>query len=195
MSYSEAFARLLEEHLHGVGMIWAQTESGVVGKDGGMPWHVPEDMRHFSSLTTGHPVVMGRRTWESFPAKYRPLPGRQNLVVTRTPGWEAGGAIVCSSLQEALRQAQTLDAGLVWVVGGGAVYGQAVAEGLADFALITTLESDTDGDTHAPELGPEFTLVGTSPETGWQTSRTGTRFRWDLHVRHPRPTFEEATDA
>ena len=66
-----------------VGMIWAQTVDGVIGRDGTMPWHLPEDLAHFRRTTQGHPVIMGRRTWESFPEKYRPLPGRTNIVVSR----------------------------------------------------------------------------------------------------------------
>ena len=65
-----------------MGLVWAQTTAGVIGKDGDMPWHLPEDMKHFTRLTTGHPVIMGRKTWLSFPDKYRPLPGRTNIVVT-----------------------------------------------------------------------------------------------------------------
>lgn len=93
-----------------VGMIWAQTNQGVIGADGGMPWHLPEDMAHFKRVTLGHPVVMGRRTWESFPDKFRPLPERTNIVVTRQPGWastpEASGAVVLDSLEEAIVEAQ-----------------------------------------------------------------------------------------
>ena len=68
-----------------LGLVWAQARGGVIGKDGGMPWHVPEDLAHFKAVTSGHPVIMGRRTWESFPARFRPLPGRRNIVVTGSP--------------------------------------------------------------------------------------------------------------
>ena len=67
-----------------LGLIWAEARGGVIGKDGGMPWHVPEDLAHFKERTTGHPVIMGRRTWESFPERFRPLPDRRNIVVTIT---------------------------------------------------------------------------------------------------------------
>src|SRR6186997_2452356 len=88
--------------LTGLGVVWAQTSTGVIGRDGGMPWRLPEDMRHFTRLTTGHPVIMGRKTWESFPDQYRPLPGRTNIVITRQEGWGetpiAKGAVAVKSL-------------------------------------------------------------------------------------------------
>ncbi len=77
-----------------LGLVWAQSTSGVIGRDGGIPWHVPEDMAHFKQLTAGCTVVMGRRTWESLPARFRPLPGRRNVVLTRQSGYRAEGAEV-----------------------------------------------------------------------------------------------------
>ena len=108
----------------GLGLVWAQTSTGVIGKDGGMPWHLPEDMQHFSRLTTGHPVIMGRKTWESFPDKYRPLPGRTNIVITRQEGWGgtpgAEGAIAVKSLDDALLESQFAPGHeMVWIIGGG----------------------------------------------------------------------------
>src|SRR4051794_21906836 len=81
------FTEQLRASTSGLGLVWAQTTAGVIGKDGDMPWHLPEDMSHFSRLTSGHPVIMGRKTWLSFPDKYRPLPGRTNIVVTTQEGW------------------------------------------------------------------------------------------------------------
>ncbi len=75
-----------------IGAIWAQTTNGVIGRDGGMPWSLPEDMAFFRRTTTGHPVIMGRRTWESLPERFRPLPGRTNIVVTSAPERVAAGA-------------------------------------------------------------------------------------------------------
>ena len=83
------FTEQLRASTTGLGLVWAQTTHGVIGKDGDMPWHLPEDMSHFTRLTTGHPVIMGRKTWVSFPDKYRPLPGRTNIVITRQEGWGA----------------------------------------------------------------------------------------------------------
>ena len=92
-----------------VGLIWAQAEGGVIGRDGGMPWHVPEDLAHFKALTLGAPVVMGRRTWESFPARFRPLPGRRNIVITRNRSYEAPGCEVVATLEEGIALARTTD--------------------------------------------------------------------------------------
>ena len=100
-------------------LVWAQTPTGIIGRDGTLPWHVPEDMAHFRDLTRGHPVIMGRATWASLPPRFRPLPGRDNIVLTRTPGFEAAGALVVHGIDEALRLVGDRDA---WVIGGGEVY-------------------------------------------------------------------------
>ncbi len=169
-----------------VGMIWAQTRQGVIGKDGGMPWHLPEDMAHFKRVTTSHPVIMGRRTWESFPAKFRPLPERTNIVITGQPDWagtpEAAGAVVVHSLEDALVEAQFSPGGNeVWIIGGGRVYSQALEH--ANVAAITVIDSDTGGDTGAPQLGPEWTFRGGSPVAGWHTGKNGTRYRYTLWAK------------
>ena len=95
-----------------VALIWAQSASGVIGRDGGIPWRVPEDMARFKELTMGHTVVMGRRTWESLPPRFRPLPGRRNVVVTRDADYRADGADVVTTIDEAVRDPRT------WVIGG-----------------------------------------------------------------------------
>lgn len=163
-----------------IGMVWAQTSKGVIGRGGTMPWHVPEDLKHFSALTTGHPVIMGRKTWESFPEKYRPLPGRTNIVVTRRKDWAATpaaeGAVVVSSLDDALLESQFAPGNQqVWIVGGGEIYRQSM--GLADLAVVTVIDSDTDGDTYAPELGEGWELSSSEPEDGWLESKNGTNYR------------------
>ncbi len=99
-----------------VGLIWAQSASGVIGRAGAIPWRLPEDLAHFKNLTLGHTVVMGRRTWESLPARVRPLPGRRNVVLTRQADYMAQGAHVMSSLDEALSGDD------VWVIGGAEIY-------------------------------------------------------------------------
>lgn len=168
------------ETLNGIGLVWAQTGSGVIGKGGTMPWHVPEDLQHFSRLTTGHPVIMGRKTWESFPAKYRPLPGRTNIVVTRQRGWadspEARGAVAVSSLDAALLESQFAPGGQnVWIIGGGEIYRQSMD--IANVAVVTVIDSDTDGDTFAPEFGEAWNLEAKEPAEGWLTSKNGTNYR------------------
>jgi dihydrofolate reductase len=161
-----------------IGLIWAQTEQGgVIGKDGSMPWHVPEDMKHFAATTSGHPVVMGRRTWDSIPERFRPFSHRTNIVITRQQGWEASGAVVVHSLPDALAAAaQAPGAERVWVIGGGTVFEEVLP--LADIAAVTLLDLDVDGDTFAPHLGADWRLASVQPDDGgWLTSRTGVPYR------------------
>ena len=164
-----------------VGVIWAETVNGVIGKDGGMPWHLPEDLAHFRNATNGHPVVMGRRTWESFPARYRPLPGRTNIVVSSSGPIE--GAVVVGSVMDALAHArQCPGAEEVWVIGGGRLYEAAME--YANAALVTVIESDADGDTFAPLLGHDWAMRTVNPTQGWSTSEsTGLRYRMALWTR------------
>ena len=161
-----------------IGLIWAQTEDGVIGQDGGIPWHVPEDMALFRATTTGHPVIMGRRTWESFPEAFRPLPDRTNIVIS-TSVTDLPGAVVVPSLDAAFDAAQTSPgAEEIWVIGGGRVYSDAMPR--ANAALVTVVESAAEGDTLAPTLGTEWSLAALTPDTGWLESRTGTRYRISL---------------
>jgi dihydrofolate reductase len=153
-----------------VGLVWAQAANGVIGADGGLPWHLPEDLARFKALTLGSTVVMGRATWESLPPAVRPLPGRHNVVLTRRPGWEAPGAVVCGSLAEALDRP-----GDVWVVGGASVYAEALPH--ADLVVVTELADAAEGDTFAPVLGSGWRVRDRDPEQGWSTSRTGLRYR------------------
>ncbi len=133
-------------------LIYARAANGVIGKDGSMPWHLPEDLAHFKLLTQGHPVVMGRKTWDSLPPRFRPLPGRTNIVITRQPDWQAEGAQRAESLEDAL--ALCAPAGMVWVIGGAQIYAQALP--LASRVEVTEIERDYEGDAHAPTLGPEW---------------------------------------
>ena len=104
-------------------LIYARAANGVIGKDNALPWHLPEDMAHFKRMTTGCPVVMGRKTWDSLPLKFRPLPGRRNIVVTRQADWQADGAERAAGLPEAM--ALCIDAAEVWVIGGAQIYAEA----------------------------------------------------------------------
>ena len=135
-----------------IGLIWAQARGGVIGKDGTMPWHLPEDLAHFKRTTLSHPVVMGRKTWDSLPARFRPLPGRANIVVTRQADWHENGAEPVSSLREALHICENADQ--VWIIGGAQIYAQALP--LADEVVVTEIDADFDGDAFAPTLGPEW---------------------------------------
>jgi dihydrofolate reductase len=135
-----------------LGLIYARARNGVIGKDNTLPWRLPEDMAHFKQLTMGCPVIMGRKTWDSLPPKFRPLPGRRNIVITRQSGWSAPGAERTGSIEEAL----ALCAGepQVWVTGGSEIY--ALARRLADIAEVTEIDADFEGDSYAPTLGPEW---------------------------------------
>jgi len=162
--------------MSGLGLIWAQSTSGVIGRDGGIPWKLPEDLIHFKKITAGRTVVMGRRTWDSLPAKVRPLPGRKNIVVTRQTDFMAQGATVVGSLNDALTDADT------WVIGGEQIYTLALP--LADRCEITEIDIDVprdDGDAIAPVLDEAW--VGTPGE--WQTSDAGVRYRFHSYHRAP----------
>jgi len=160
-----------------INLIWAEAADRVIGMDGAVPWHVPEDMRRFKELTMGSTVVMGRLTWESLPEKFRPLPGRRNVVVTRQASYEASGAEVASSLEQALERSD----GDVWVIGGASVYEQALP--IADRVVRTRIHVQVEGDTHAPEVGPEWTMVGRDPESGLHKSETGVEYCVATFVR------------
>ena len=133
-------------------MIYARAANGVIGRNGSLPWHLPEDMAHFKKLTTGWPVIMGRKTWDSLPLKFRPLPGRTNIVVTRQTGWSAEGASVAASVQEAISLAG--DVKQAWVIGGAQIY--ALAEPHAQRIEVTEIAHDFDGDAFAPALGTQW---------------------------------------
>ncbi|WP_341902728.1 dihydrofolate reductase [Polaromonas sp. YR568] len=133
-------------------LIWAQARNGVIGKDGVMPWHLPEDLAHFKRHTHGWPVIMGRKTWDSLPPRFRPLPGRQNIVITRQAQWSAPGATTAASLDAALASCAGSDE--VWVIGGAQIYRQ--AEPLAERIEMTQIEQDFEGDAHAPALGADW---------------------------------------
>jgi dihydrofolate reductase len=133
-------------------IIFARAANGVIGKAGTMPWHLPEDLAHFKRTTLGCPVIMGRKTWDSLPPKFRPLPGRLNVVVTRQRDWQAAGASVANSLPDAL--ALCGDAPDVWVIGGAEIYAQALP--LAATAVVTEIEAAYDGDAFAPQFGPQW---------------------------------------
>jgi dihydrofolate reductase len=133
-------------------MIFARAANGVIGHNNAMPWHLPEDMARFKRLTTGRPVIMGRKTWDSLSPKFRPLPGRTNVVITRQQDWKEAGAQTATSLADALAQCAAAEE--VWIMGGAQIYAQAVP--LADRIEVTEIAQDFEGDAYAPQLGPEW---------------------------------------
>lgn len=158
-------------------LIYARARNGVIGKDNQLPWHLPEDLAHFKRTTLGCPVIMGRRTWESLPPKFRPLPGRLNVVVSRDPTFNAEGARVARSLEAARDLCPPgTDA---WVIGGAQIYVQALT--LARHAVVTEIDQDFEGDAFAPAL-----------DAGWQetareshTSASGLPFAFVTYTRTP----------
>jgi dihydrofolate reductase len=133
-----------------INLILARAANGVIGREGVMPWHLPEDMAHFKQQTVGAPVIMGRKTWDSLPARFRPLPGRRNIVITRQEDWKAEGAERAGSLREALIRCEDENLPEVWVVGGAQIYAE--AEPLAHRALVTEIGRDYEGDAWAPRF-------------------------------------------
>jgi dihydrofolate reductase len=162
----------------GLGLVWAQSTSGVIGRGGDIPWRVPEDLARFKLVTMGHTVVMGRLTWDSLPARVRPLPGRRNVVLSRQTDFMADGADVVGSLDEAFPLFGTEQQ--TWVIGGGQIYALALSR--ASRCEVTEVEIDLpldDDDTLAPVLGGAW--LG---ETGeWQVSRSGLRYRFHSYRR------------
>jgi dihydrofolate reductase len=143
-------------------LIVARARNGAIGLANAMPWHLPADLAHFKRTTLGHPVIMGRRTWESIG---RALPGRRNIVVSRTPGFRAEGAEVVASLAEAWRAAAGADE--AFVIGGARLYAEALPE--ADRIYLTEVAGEPEADTYFPELEPgdwRETLLAEQPADG-----------------------------
>ncbi len=158
-------------------LVWAEASGGAIGRDGVMPWHLPEDLAHFKAETLGAPAVMGRRTWESLPERFRPLPGRENVVVTRDRDYEALGATVVDSLQGALDLVGA--APVVCVIGGGDLYRQVM--GIATELVVTRIALEVaDADTFAPEIGPEWRVVDSGKPL---VSKTGLGYRFERYRR------------
>jgi dihydrofolate reductase len=132
-------------------LIAAVASNRAIGKGQQLLWHLPDDMRHFRETTRGKPVIMGRKTWESLPASFRPLPGRRNLVVSRNPAYQAPGATLAGSLEDALRAAA--NAAEVFVIGGAELYRQALP--LATRLYLTEVAASAEGDAFFPELAPD----------------------------------------
>jgi dihydrofolate reductase len=142
-------------------LIAAVARNGVIGIANRLPWHLPADLRHFKALTLGHTVIMGRKTWESLPPNFRPLPGRRNIVVTRNGDYRAEGATVVSSLPAALAAAEGDEA---FVIGGAQLYATALP--LAQRLQLTEIDASYEGDTHFPAIDP-----GLWREIGRETHR------------------------
>ena len=159
-----------------LGLVWAQARGGVIGHDGALPWHLPEDLARFRLLTTGMPVLMGRGTWESLPDRFRPLPDRTNVVLTTDRTWSAPGAHRAGSVAEVLAEHRSC-----WVIGGGQVYAAFLPH--AQRLVVTEVDTRVDGDTWAPVPDDGWRLDRRIPAEGWTTSVTGLRYAVSHHVR------------
>lgn len=144
-----------------ISLVAAVARNGVIGRGNELAWRLPEDLRHLRQLTMGAPVIMGRSTWESLPARFRPLPGRRNLVLSRQAAYRADGADVVHDLDQALHRVP--DAPRVFVIGGAQVYALALPR--ADELVLTEIDRDFDGDTHFPAWPrQDFVEVSRAPQ-------------------------------
>lgn len=157
-------------------IIAAVAKNGVIGKDNQLLWHIPEDMKHFREVTAGKPVIMGRKTWESLPERFRPLPGRRNIVITRQSDYRALGAETYHSVTAAI--AACAQEPTVCVIGGGELYKQALP--LADTLNLTKVDLSPNGDAFFPSI--EFSQWQETSRTGGQSSE-GTSFEFVTYKR------------
>lgn len=128
-----------------------------IGKNNQLLWSIPEDMKHFRDVTTGHPVIMGRKTFDSIPEKFKPLSGRKNIVVTRDSDWSYEGVVSAKSIEEAIEKAKEFDGEEIFIIGGEQIYKLGLP--YTDKLYITIVETDLKGDTFFPEYANDFTKV------------------------------------
>ena len=166
-------------------LIAAVARDGAIGRHNALLWSEPEDQKHFRRTTMGCPVIMGRKTWESLPERFRPLPGRRNVVVTRNPAWRAAGAETANSLDAAL----TLFSGAAkaFVIGGAELY--ALALPLADELVLTEIDAEFDADAFFPYWDRSSFLPTVSEE---HTTAQGVAYRFVIYHRNPSPRHEAA---
>ena len=155
-----------------ISIIVAVAANGVIGRDNDLVWRLRDDMKFFSETTRGHVVITGRKNYESIPEKFRPLPHRTNIVVTRNAAYEASGAQVVHSLEAALEAASATGAAEAFIIGGGEIYRQSMERGDVDRVLLTHVEAEPEGDTF-------FDLAAVSE--GWNRSSHG---RFDADDRN-----------
>ncbi|MCB0786456.1 MAG: dihydrofolate reductase [Flavobacteriales bacterium] len=141
-----------------VQVIVAMAENGVIGRDGGLPWHLPDDMQHFQRTTMGHPVISGRKNYQSIPERFRPLKGRSNVVITHDRDYRAEGALVVHSLEQAITEARRVNEDL-FIIGGGQIYAEAFLQDIVDRIFLTVVHAEVDGDVYFPELGDAWQVV------------------------------------
>ena len=150
-----------------IALVVAAADNNVIGKDNAMPWHIPEDFKHFKAVTMGKPCIMGRKTFESILESLgKPLPGRVNIIVSRT-NYQHAGALTCKDLEEAVGQAAKTGADEICIVGGGQIYAQALEGGFADKIYLTRVHHSPDGDAYFPALGPAWVETSRDDRDGF----------------------------
>ena len=153
-------------------LIWAESRNGVIGDMNTIPWTVPEDLQQFRNFTVGEAVIMGRKTYESLPQQ--PLPSRRCVVITRQENYQAEGAEVVNSLEEAIELTKDQDQ-TVFIAGGAEVYHDALP--IATHAIVTEIDIDVNGDDFAPTLDENWTQYLQNPDSGWYASKSGILYR------------------
>jgi dihydrofolate reductase len=166
-----------------INLIWAEARNRVIGKDGIMPWHLPEDLAHLKRTTLNQYVIMGRKTWESIPPRFRPLPNRNNIVISRQGDFLAGqvgiGLQTATSLEAALDMvSQQSGVSDVWVIGGAQIYAQALP--MASKVVMTQIDADFAGDAFAPAL--DATWLEAKREA--HTAANGLRYAFVTYMRN-----------
>jgi dihydrofolate reductase len=139
-----------------VSLIVAVSENDVIGKENDLIWHLPKDIKFFKEATLNHHVIMGRKNFESIPHKFRPLPNRTNIVITRQSDYKAEGSIVVNSVEEALKVAKSNGENEAFIIGGGQIYKIALEKNLVDRIYLTRIHHSFDGDTFFPELSSDW---------------------------------------
>ena len=149
-----------------IALLVAMSTNGCIGAKGALPWHIPEDLRRFRELTTGHTVIMGRKTWESLPERFRPLPNRQNIVITRQTDYAVPDGVVCASTLEEAFNAAPQDRS-TFVIGGGEIFALALPH--ADTLYVTHVDSHVEGDAFFPPIDPDqWRITHEDPHTGFR---------------------------
>lgn len=142
-----------------VSLIVAVSENGVIGKDNDLIWHLPKDMKFFKDSTQGHHVIMGRKNFESIPHKFRPLPNRTNIIVTRQSGYVAEDCIVVNSIEDSLKIAEKNGDDEPFIIGGGQIYKVALENNLVNRVYLTRIHHSFDGDTFFPNLSEDWKII------------------------------------
>jgi dihydrofolate reductase len=147
-----------------VSLIVAKSENNVIGKDGNIPWYIPEDLKRFKKITTNNVVIMGRKTYESLPKEYRPLPNRLNIIISRNKNYKAENCLVFNNLEKAIRKAGTNKE--IFIIGGSEIYNEGLK--YTNKIYLTEVLGDFDGDTHFPTLGTGWKEVKREEKGGYR---------------------------